>query len=211
MFTLFQNKKFESLDSPPPHQHPRHLGYQFNTNDLATTAGSTKTNGAHLGTPHQEVIYPPGNEKTYPTKTGSWVEIIIDSKNGGIFLLDGRYVSFGGWLNPVFFPVELHQSPARGWFKPKKSLVCKPRLASSLRERIFGVIFSNKKSAEKNSFQKVPKSSLLAVGLKTSCRWSLDNCELMKKPRLVRANTIYYPNSFRGKIDGLVPGGLESD
>ena len=46
---------------------------------------------------------------------------------------------------------------------------------------------------------------------KTSCKWSLDNYELMKKPRLVRANTIYYPNSFRGKIDSLVPGGLESD
>lgn len=79
MFTLFQNKKFESLDSRPSSSTPRHLGYQFNTDDLATTAGSTKTNGAHLGTPQ-----------------GSWVEIIIDSKKRWDFFWDGGYVSFGG-------------------------------------------------------------------------------------------------------------------
>ena len=138
MFTLFQNKKFESLDSPP-HQHPRHLGYQFNTDDLATTAGSTKTNGAHLGTPHQEVIYPPGKLR----KSSS------TPKNDGIFFgMGGMSVLQEG--KSFCFPVELHQSPTTGWFQPKNSFVCKARLASSLRERIFGVIFSNKRCAEKN-------------------------------------------------------------
>ena len=72
----------------PPHQHPRHLGYQFNTDDLATTAGSTKTNGTHLGTtPHEEVIYPPG-------KLGGDHHRL--QKTMGFFFGGGRYVSFGG-------------------------------------------------------------------------------------------------------------------
>lgn len=147
MFTLFQNKKFESLDSPLINTPAPQVSIQYQW--PCDNSGK-----------HKDQWCPPRyapRRGDIPSREVGW-RSSSTPKNDGIFLgMGGMSVLQEG--KSFCFPVELHQSPTTGWFQPKNSFVCKARLASSLRERIF---------AEKKLIQKVPK-------IHPACRWSLDN------------------------------------
>lgn len=152
------------LKFSPPHQHPGTSGINSIPMTLRQLREAQRPIVPTSVRPTKRRCTLQGMRKTYPTQTGSWVEIIIDSKKPWDFFWDGRYVSLGGGWKPCF-SVELHQSPTTGWFQPKKTFVRKAlTCVESSWKDFWGWFSQTKKTAEKNSSRRCQKSTLLAVG-----------------------------------------------
>lgn len=156
MFTLFQNKKFESSDSPLIINTPApqvSIQYRWPCDncgkhkDQWCPPRSDAPRRADIPSREWEKYIPPKQEVGWRSSS--------TPKNDGMFFGDGRYVSFGGGLNPLFFLLNCINRLQKGGFNQKNHLFARHWLASSLRERIF---------AEKNSSRRCQKSTLLAVG-----------------------------------------------